>query len=147
MICKQHIVLNQVFFWYESNLEPVTFIYIVCQSEPNLIFVMITSGLYTESPTVGKGAVRILLEYVLVKTVAKDHQWFLNIWSQTFKLWIISRHIKKKLFIHIEPGTELKKSIQFHQPLVPSNNFKSTITHSPITWCVVGRLSFAWRRS
>ena len=24
MICKQHIVLNQVFFRYESNLEPVT---------------------------------------------------------------------------------------------------------------------------
>ena len=25
MNCKQHIVLNHVFFRYESNLEPVTF--------------------------------------------------------------------------------------------------------------------------
>ena len=27
MICKQYIVLNHVFFWYESNLEPVTSFY------------------------------------------------------------------------------------------------------------------------
>ena len=26
MICKQHIVLNHMFFQYESNLEPVTLI-------------------------------------------------------------------------------------------------------------------------
>ena len=26
MICKQHIVLNHVFFRYESNLEPITLI-------------------------------------------------------------------------------------------------------------------------
>ena len=24
MICKQHIILNHMFFQYESNLEPVT---------------------------------------------------------------------------------------------------------------------------
>ena len=33
MICKQHIILNHVFFRYESNLEPVTIV-------PNLILVM-----------------------------------------------------------------------------------------------------------
>ena len=25
MICKQHIIINHMFFWYKSNLEPVTY--------------------------------------------------------------------------------------------------------------------------
>ena len=38
MICKQHIVLNHVFFQYESNLEPVTVIpKIICKYVPELV--------------------------------------------------------------------------------------------------------------
>ena len=31
MICKQHIVLNHMFFRYESNLKPVTLSIIILQ--------------------------------------------------------------------------------------------------------------------
>ena len=27
IICKQHIILNHMFLWYESNLEPIMFLY------------------------------------------------------------------------------------------------------------------------
>ena len=49
MICKQHIVLNHVFFRYKSNLEPVTYVTNLYSWFAYLLYIFIQMQMQTQT--------------------------------------------------------------------------------------------------